>query len=394
MNNSELSGIVRLEDLPNEEIFIALDKEFLNRLNLRIRRFGIYKLAREIKVSNRILCHWLTEGTSIRLDVLLKVFDYFDYKKFYNKISYIKGKTGGCIVNPLLPFNFRNKSGVRLVASILGDGGLSNKKDIMYSNSNLVLIYQFIEDLNDIFGRIEPHLYKGKNVMVVWPPAFLRTVFNLFGINIGKKVVNNPKIPSFIYGLSSDCIFDFISKMIDDEGSINIKSKSISIVSVTEENHTVSNILVGIKELLLKEGVHSEIYAEEPYFSTRGMNRIKRRLQINGYYQLKKLHANLNIKNKRKQKKFEILLNSYIQIQYPRKNCMTTYLSAMEKIQKEKGFFTVADLAPIVDRGSGHVRNMIHKYNSLNVIKCIEPYNAGNIHTYAKYIIAKNENNC
>ncbi len=55
------TGIVKLEDLPQKQIFVCLEEIFFNELNSKIRDFGVYKLAREINVSERILCHWLNK---------------------------------------------------------------------------------------------------------------------------------------------------------------------------------------------------------------------------------------------------------------------------------------------------------------------------------------------
>ena len=396
MNNPEISGIVSLEDLPKEEIFIGLKTEFFSELKTKIRELGIYTFVREINVNEGHIRHWLSDGSLIRLDILFKILNYFNYNNWEDKIDFFRGKKGNVIKNPKLPFSFRNKSGVRLIASILGDGGLSNK-DIIYSNTNEVLIKDFISDLDNVFGRVGFYVckYKRKNkvIQVVYPPAFLRYMFDLLGVKIGEKVVNNPKIPAFIYQLPSECIYEFVSKMVDDEGSINVKGRHIGIVSVTEDNHHNSNILSGIKDLLLKEGIHSEIYAEKPYTSIRGGNRIKRKLQINNYEQLEKLYYTLNIRSENKLKNFNTLVNSYLQIQYSKKRCKYIYLSKMKFLENLYGSFNVNRLSLEVNRNIGHVRNMIHKYHSLNLIKCIKPYKAGKSPTVAEYILIKNGNN-
>ncbi len=307
----------------------------------------------------------------------------------------MRGKDGGKVYNPKLPFDFKNNSGVRLIASILGDGGISIRGDITYSNTNNVLVNDFIKDLNNVFGKVEIYIcrYLKKNsiIQVVYPPSFLRHVLNLLGLNNGKKVVNNPMIPSFIYCLSSECKFEFISKMIDDEGSVNVRARHISITLAVENNHINSNILVGIKELLLKEGVHSQIYLQKEYASSRGRNRIRRALQINNFDQLSRLHLNLNIKSKKKSNNLRNLLKSYSQIQYSKTRCKNIYLSKMEEIENERGFFTSSDLATFLNRKVGHVRNMLHKYNSMGIISRIEEAKLTSIGSLPARYIIKNE---
>jgi len=394
MSLREKEGIIFLEDLPNKEIFICLKKDFFNELSIKIRTFGIFKFAREINVSNRILCHWITESSLIRLDVLLKILNYFNYLNWKDKISFLRGKDGNKLYNPKLPFDFRNPSGVKLISSILGDGGLSNKEDIIYSNTNPILIKDFIKDSKNVFGDIEFYICKSnkKNsiIEVIYLPSFLRHVFYLLGFEKGKKVVNNPLIPSFIYKLSDKNIFNFISKMIDDEGSVNIKSKHISISSAVEDNHINSNILLGIKDLLLKLNIHSEIYIGNTYSSTRGRNRLNMKLEIHNYDQLKILFENLNIRSRNKSKKLKILLNSYSQMHYSMKRCKEIYLFKMEQIEKEKGFFTASDLSILLNRKVGHIRNMLLKYNKENIINKTEGVKSDGLTFYpARYIIRK-----
>ena len=70
------SGIVNFEDLPHKEIFVNLSSNFFNFVNNKIRLFGITKLSKELKVSKKILIHWLSESSLIRLDILIKICQY------------------------------------------------------------------------------------------------------------------------------------------------------------------------------------------------------------------------------------------------------------------------------------------------------------------------------
>src|SRR3989344_2234346 len=395
MNNPKLTGIVTLYDLKDKGIFVSLKPDFLNELNDRIRLIGIYKLANILQISKRILCHWLTESSLIRLDILLKIVDYFHYSDLESKIYFLRGKDGNKIYNPKLPFDFRNSSGVRLIASILGDGGLSNKNDIIYSNTNNVLIKDFIDDLNNILGKVEVYTcrqVKDKSIIkVVYPPSFLRHVFNLIGIKTGKKVVNNPEIPFFINDLPPRFRYDFISKIIDDEGTINIKAKYISITSAVENNHNNPNILLGVQALLKMEGIHSVIYGNISYNSNRGRIRILRSLQINRYDQLKKLYNNLNIKDKNKSRKLKILLDSYTQFHYLKCSCKQIYLSKMKDIEAKNGYFTARDLSIALRRKVGYIRNVLNKYNRNGVVNKIEGVKSDGIRFYPAKFMIKNE---
>ena len=400
MNNPEESGILYLEDLPNKEIFISLNPNFFNKLKIKILNIGKDQFSNIIDVRETHIRHWLGGGSLIRLDILLKILKYFNYANWKNEIEFIRGKLGLKINKPKIPFNFNSEAGFRIVAGILGDGGIpANRPNPYYSNTNEDLIKSFIEDMKSVFGDLKYSLRKEKEyrkyseITILEFSSLIYKIFLKIGLKAGKKIYTNPKIPNFVFNGNSKLSFAFISQVIDDEGSVNVKGKHIAITSTVKNIHPNSNLLVGIKELLLKEKVTSEIYEDNgppPYIKE---DRIRKRLQINGYLQLRGLDNSLNLRSKSKTKKLKILLKSYSQIQYPKNRCKEIYLSAMRKIQEEKGFFTVPDLTVSVNRDLGHVRNMIHKYHSLDLIKCIENYKVGKLPEYAKYIINKNENN-
>ncbi len=390
----KIGGIVRLEDLNLKEIFVQLESEFYNRLNQKIKTIGITKLAESLKISNRILLHWLNEKEKclIRLDVLTKVCTYFNLN-FADKIIYLRGKDGRGIKNPKLPFDFNNIEGVRIVAGIMGDGGISfTRKSPYYTNSNSSLIEGYIADVISVFGDVEYTLERKprKNcvVIVLSFSHLISSVLIELGIQRGKKVENNSNIPTFIFNLEDKCKFTFISQFFDDEGTVNLKARHLSLTSGCLSRYSTSNVLSDVKLLLGSLGIFSsDIYSFSTYDSCRGLPRTMWRLQINGQIQLKKLGYNLILRHELKRDKLQQLINSYKRRVFRRKEFLSTYLGFMDDVGLSKGYFTSLDISKKSGMAIGSCRNLFIQFNKRNLIQCIKPYSRYPYSDYGRYVL-------
>jgi len=388
MNNSEQTGIVRLEDLPEKEIFISLKKNFYKKLEKKIRNYGIFKFCRKLKISNRIICHWLTEDSLIRLDILNKILFFFNYK-LDNKIGFIRGKDGGCIHNPKLPFNFCNKEGVRIIAGILGDGGIpSQNNSPFYTNSNKPQIKGFLEDLKAVFGDIDYSIRKAKKdnciIEIIELSPLVQKTFLKIGLKKGKKVETNPQIPKFIFNLEKEKIGNFLSQIIDDEGSINLKSRYLKIKFAVLSSKGVCNLSKGVYDLIKSLGINCFLYN----FEKRMIKKKERThwlIQVSSIIELKKLYPFLNLRHKEKSNRFKLLFDTVKQIQYPKEGCTNIYLDIMKNIQQTKGFFTSYDISRETERAIGSCRNTLLRFRKEGLIECIESYKTGKIPSSAKF---------
>ena len=126
--NSEKTGVVRLEDLSRKDIYIKLSKNSFSRLIEQIGKKGkITHFLKDNNLDNSNFWDWYTDKSLIRLDNFIKLKRCLNIKKL--NILGIRGKQGKFLRK--LSFNFKNKAGVRLIASILGDGCV-HKKGIRY----------------------------------------------------------------------------------------------------------------------------------------------------------------------------------------------------------------------------------------------------------------------
>ncbi|MFA4886940.1 MAG: hypothetical protein WC595_01895 [Candidatus Nanoarchaeia archaeon] len=389
--DSKTSGIVRLEDLPGSKVFVCLEDELFNEFNQKIRDYGIYSLAKELKVSKRMIIHWLSDGSLIRLDVLMKIADYFKIS-FKEKISFLRGKKGGRMFNPKLPFNFNSSEGVRIVGGILGDGGIPTKRlNPNYSNTNPGLIDGFIQDVWFVCGRLE--FSKGRSIKehsvieILNFPTLFCDLLKVVGLKNGKKVELNQGIPEFILKSEDSAKYAFLAQFIDDEGTISFASKHISLSAACLERFGKPKIFTDLEILLSSLDILVSIYPGKVYPSSRGEDRRNWCMQIDGQIQLRKIYENSLLRHSEKREKLDSILKSYKLNMFRRRDLVKTYQSHMSRIQDSKGYFTSKDLAESTGRDVGSCRNTLLKFKKLKVVRCVKPYTSGEYHEWARYVV-------
>ncbi|MEK6839789.1 MAG: LAGLIDADG family homing endonuclease, partial [Nanoarchaeota archaeon] len=180
-------------------------------------------------------------------------------------------------------------------------------------------------------------------------------------------------IPEFIFTISDQHKYTFLSQFIDDEGTVNVAGKHVSLTSACLEKYGKSHLLEDIQRLLLPLDILCSIYPSKVYSSKRGEPRKTWKLQINGSIQLKKLYEYSNIRSQEKKERLYRLINSYSLTIFRRRDILETYINFMRKIQTIHGFFTSLDLANETGRAEGSCRNMIAKYQKLGIATCIQP---------------------
>lgn len=387
-----MNGVVTLDEIDGKGLFVHLKSSTYNNLKIKIKELGLVNTSKKIKCSDRIIYHWLNDGALIRYDILKDLCKLFEIKDIEKQIKYVRGKDGGQIKNPKLPFNFTTISGVRFIASILGDGTLAKDYETCYYNSNTELVNGFIKDSKNIFGDVDIAVRKKSDnltVNIVSLPKLCGKVLVKTGIKNGRKVSLNQKVPDFIFDLSETEKWHFLSQIFDDEGTVNLKAKYIRVKLAVESRHKEFYLIKDLARLFSLLGVRVAVYNAGSYDSKTGFERTQWSIQINGSIKLNTIYKNFKLRHKPKARKLNKLLKSFQLIMFPRKEFQKIYLEEMQKIQREKGFFTVLDLSKGIDRNRGHIRNTVHKFNSLGLIECIEPYSSGNAHNFAKYRVVR-----
>lgn len=394
----ERDGIVRLKELPEREVFIKFESNFLSRINtILTKTYSIPKLAEVTAVSHRILARCLSGESHMRFDVLNKLLPLceLDLKEAKKHIVYLRGKTGFKIYNPNIPFNFRTKAGVRFIAALLGDGCLAKNHVVSYANSDNDLIIGFLDDFKELFGGVEFNSRQnvaGSNVQVISLPPLCGKIVCLVGLQAGPKVVTNPTIPKFIFNLDNNLISEFLAQIIDDEGSVSIPSRHIRIKFAVEEIHSCSNLIEDIKLLFSKLGIDYTIYQIGRYPSSRGHARKQWQIEVHSFKQLERLYNMLDLRHKPKKRKLKKLILSKKVTHYPKRKCLSIYLTIMEAIERDKGYFTSLDLSCATGRSLGTCQNLLPQLVRRGYVKRIKSSYTGNVPSYARYVVV-HENN-
>ena len=377
MNNPKLTGIIKLEDLPQEEIYVRLEEEsFKYIINTLKEKYGLTNFLIKNKLNNSNFWDWRTNKSLIRLDNLIKIKECLNLRKI--NIFSFRGKQGKFIKK--LQFDFKNSAGSRFIASILGDGCV-HKKGIRYINLDINLINSFIDDTKQIFGEIDFILSRDKRgVYVVYLPTICMKIIKQLGIEPGSKISNNVRIPEFIYFLPNELITIFISKFIDDEGSINEGKLTIDLAF---DSYNEPLLIYGLKDLLSKLNVKSSVFkVRDTYKSKRGRDRQMWRLGIFSYENLSKLK--LDLMSYPKRDKFKEIINS------PRRKVFNIkyYSDILTEASKNKKYFTIYDISKLFNKNLNYSRKIIsrlYKENKLYSIRTISNENS-NL-SYNKYFI-------
>jgi replication factor C small subunit len=146
---------------------------------------------------------------------------------------------------------------------ILSEGDIDNSMIIFY-NKNKALLARFARLTRKIFG-LQPEI--GNNyVKIKCGVTLTRILSTLFDVYVGKKKSYHIKVPTRLFSGKREKAARFIRAYFDGDGSFY--DNQIEIASNSKE------MLLGIKTLLLKFGIISQVYS--------------RRLLISGLEQVKK----------------------------------------------------------------------------------------------------------
>ncbi len=299
------SGIVHIWDLPEDTTYVDLKKEFKYRLlysakgNISWKKFtkvyGInYNTLLSYKHRQRITLKTIWN--------LLELANENGVKITREHVEKNLSKIGGhqsFIENPKVPFDFNNIEGAKFIASILHDGGIRTRNASFYSNYNLAKKEELAKTANKIFGKIRLSL---KTDSVEFPLIVGMVLTRGIGLKTGNKVVNNPRIPEFIFSLDNLSISSYLKQAYDDDGCV-VKGKisNNKIVTITcNTGHALippePNLLIGIKRLLESLEIPSQkvVKSKSKYIKNRGYISQEWKLSITGLYSLIKFKELVN----------------------------------------------------------------------------------------------------
>ena len=313
------SGMVNLDDLAlnykektGNDIYILLDDNFKNLvLDITKKKFVSLNEARRnlgsfIKHMNEKNKFYKTSFNNI--SNIAKILGNDVKTEHIEAISTKNGAWGNLtnsLIGPKLPFNFTSEEGVRIVCSILHDGGINSELNPNFTNEYVYFRKFFLKNLKSVFGDIKNISSNPNRYECITLPKIIGIILVYgLGLEYGKKVKTDPSIPEFIFNLPPVLKWSFISQAIDEDGSIETKAKRIQImhaVETGENNSKPPNLLTDTKKLIEDLNVDvTEPYLQSSYYideirRERWAIRIRQR---DLKYCWKNLSLNLNYKNK------------------------------------------------------------------------------------------------
>ena len=215
-------------------------------------------------------------------------------------------------ISPKFPI-YLDENLIRIVAHLLGDGGINKFFDPHYSNGDKVLLNNFKDYMSTVFGCTASRQHgSGKKIQIWYPRIVGKMLIEMFGkFSLGK----NPKyIPQHILNLDKSMKAKFINSLYGDEGSsphyqvtLYQGRKNLELLEQTKNIlnglDITSNILkIKEKHIMVDPYTKKEYQSDEMYV-----------LCISSYNNIMKFKDKINFpKNSEKNKNFlNMLKNKY-----------------------------------------------------------------------------------
>lgn len=276
------NGYVNLSDLySNDKIYVRVKNSFkLEILENVLKKFGnLNQASKQTGIS--CLDRFLKRNRKIKLIELVRLLKILtiniELSKGLDKIGCSSGKE---IDLPKFPIDFNDGQGFVIIAAIMGDGCISQKEELIYSNCEHHLIEKVIKY---VCKKFKDAPYNLRNIdgfySVVFPSVIAKIILES-GIGKGNKNINNPEIPKFIKKGTRNNKSAFLKQVSDDEGSAQINiPNSYSIryeFAVNSENNSISKFGKDLRDMFIEMGYNTtKLYNSKNYY-----NKIKK---INSY---------------------------------------------------------------------------------------------------------------
>lgn len=221
------TGVVHVSDLPSN-VQVILREEFHCLLMDTVTSLFPYKTLQQEVFGiprNRMAQYLCTDEQFFlhHLQQLLTVLGT-DIDTISEQIIWIGHSNSQGISNPKLPFDLRSRAGVRLVAGICNEGWISEA--CCYSNSNQQQRESIQNDALQVFGgkREQFVIHESESDTFIRFPAVVKEIFLVLTAFQGKKSVNNPSIPQFVF-TQKNFLLGWLEQTLADEGTIKYYPK-------------------------------------------------------------------------------------------------------------------------------------------------------------------------
>ncbi|VVB73334.1 Uncharacterised protein [uncultured archaeon] len=398
---------VDLWSLPEDKIYVVLEydvkcklfasalkysrrwSEFAISLGLPLNKWKASKTlesSRTKKISLRVL--------KLLLEYLERNGECIDRKLIERSVRALTSKRGSshpganCLFNPNLPFNFDTEAGAVVISALLHDGGINNRYHPHYSNLNVVLKRKVYNAFKEVFGgfdfkRADPE----KCVQIYFPKSVGYILIHGFGMEKGRKVVNNPGIPRFVFNSSKEVRSAFLRQAFDDEAYVSKIGSSNRVISLklASASPNPPKLLLDLQQLLLTFSIFS--YGprlSERYTSKDGVNATKWTIDILHQDNLIRFRNEIGFESTQKQERLERLVSSLKQEHFAKANKPAILIRACSRIQEEKGYITSASLGAVLNRSQALAKIEIRHLRRSGVLTASKERNGNKA---AEYVI-------
>jgi len=280
------TGEVKLWDLPSTSVYIKLEPNFERKLKTTILKVGRTKkyisLFMKIPFDN-LRGFFRGQAKSFGFFDKLISFLYiknnfdFNHSNLSKNIVWIGCRASGKgIINPKIPFNFNNVSGMTLISAILHDGGITRYPTVypLYRNYEKVLLDTVAKSAEAVVGGVEITTYPSK---LNFPKILGLILVKGTGMCAGPKTISNQQIPEFIITSSDELKAAFLRQAFDDDGSIYIRKydhggREINIVNTVDVSYLDFNLRKNIKKSNLMRYSSNTIQQTKTILESLGIN--------------------------------------------------------------------------------------------------------------------------
>jgi len=374
------NGLVEFWSLPEDKIYLDLEKDFKDELFNRAKNYAstwaILGQELGLERNSRGCCKVLESSKEKRfsLRILKKLIaylethgEYIDKRTIEQKITVISTKCGSSrkyansIFEPRIPFNFNTPSGAVVTSALLHDGGINSKLKPHYSNPDDVELRKKVSvAFTDVFGRF----VSVKSIPEINEQLYFPTIVGIIlvyglGMQRGRKVVNNPSVPPFIFNSSQSVISAFLRQAFDDEAHVHHTQRNI-VLKLAASSNEPPRLLTDLKKLLQGFGIRvSGPQYHDTYRSDDGVKASRWTIGIFGQDNLKGFLKDIGFSCTKKQYRLHTIVNSLKEAHYSLHDKPRIVLEAMNRLQTHYGYITSRDLAIEINRCQSLAKKVI-----------------------------------
>jgi hypothetical protein len=390
--NPSSTDIVTLWDLPEDKVYLDLEAQTKEELfNLALQKSGTWNnLGRSLNlpINKHGNCKILESSRykKMSLKILKLLLTYLEKwgiylrRKIKKSVILLAPKRGSsrfkanCLFKPKLPFNFSTESGAIVVSALFHDGGINSRLNPHYSNPYDVFLRKKIYNaFKDVFGEFDFKLSDPYHNPQLYFPTIIGIILTHgLGIPHGRKVTNNPKVPDFIFRAPESVRSNYLQQAFDDEGSLDKKSRYITL-KLASISKGPPSLLTGLKKLLDSLGIESrDLRFSEKYIDTKGISATKWTLAIHHQNNLLKFLDLIGFGSPQKSRNLKEIVYTIKVPHYSIKEKRGVLLEACKRTEERQGFITSAELAKELNRSQALAKLDIRKLRKEGEIKSIK----------------------